>query len=129
MTGQEEMRTRLAEHAHDRWAKWLAYMMRKAKQGPLYGSPGHYLNSLLFPSVLLEQWKRQMETPYSELPLNEQTSDLKIADEILTVLNEALHPLPELMGDLKAAASDPDADEKTLHEAIETFVRGVEESV
>jgi len=44
--------------------------------------------SMVIPADLAARWQRQMNTPYDQLPQDEQKSDLAEADTILRVLLE-----------------------------------------
>ena len=64
----DELREKLAELEHRQWAHWTRYM----------------LDNLSFENI--ERWKRQLETPYNELPEAEKESDRNWADKVLEVL-------------------------------------------
>jgi hypothetical protein len=59
-----ELREKLAELAHEQWSGWMRYLF---SFNTLNGN-----GSYTIPAELVERWKRQMETAYSELPENEQ---------------------------------------------------------
>lgn len=64
----DELREKLAELEHRQWAHWTRYM----------------LDNLSLENI--ERWKRQLETPYNELPEIEKDSDRVWADKVLEVL-------------------------------------------
>lgn len=64
----DELREKLAELEHRQWAHWTRYM----------------LDNLSFENI--ERWKRQIQTPYNELPEAEKDSDRVWADKVLEVL-------------------------------------------
>ena len=58
---------KLAEIEHQRWSDWQKYMHSKGIKN-LDGS-------LTIPDYLVEQWERQINTPYSGLSEKEKDSD------------------------------------------------------
>ena len=68
----------LSDHAHSTWSNWMKYLFSKCKK---------INGDMIIPKDLVERWKRQMNTPYKELPEKEKESDIEIADEILNLLN------------------------------------------
>lgn len=75
---QDEIRERLADYAHEAWSGWMRYLFSRS----LKESDG----CVLIPSELVERWTRQMNTPYTQLPDNEQESDRVEADKMLTIM-------------------------------------------
>lgn len=73
---------RLATIEHERWSHWQKYMHGKA----LKQSNG----SLLIPPNLVEQWERQLSTPYSDLSEAEKESDREQVRKYLPVIASAL---------------------------------------
>lgn len=61
-------RERLAELEHQQWAHWTRYM----------------LDNLT--SENIEQWRKQIETPYFNLSEEEKKSDRHWADKVLEIL-------------------------------------------
>ena len=57
----------LAAVEHERWTHWQRYMHEKCEVQPD--------GSLLIPPALVEQWTRQIETPFSQLSEAEKESD------------------------------------------------------
>ena len=72
---------RLAAIEHERWAHWQRYMHGKATR--------HADGTLLIPADLVVRWERQMETPYAELPADEQDSDREQVERYLPIIEEA----------------------------------------
>ena len=68
---------RMADEAHQVWAMWLENLF---KSGTQYDR-GHFL----IHSNNVNRWRRQMETPYSQLPELEKESDRKVAQRYLDV--------------------------------------------
>jgi len=94
MTNTDALIEQLAAIEHERWADWQKYMHSK---GGLVGEVGTYsTGDLILPSVLVEQWERQIATPYAELSEKEKDSDREQVDrywpliEALTVERDAL---------------------------------------
>lgn len=73
-----ETREQLAEYAHEAWSGWMRYMFDKA--------PVNADGTWTMPAWAVERWRRQMSTPYSDLPEEEKGSDRAEADSILSVI-------------------------------------------
>jgi hypothetical protein len=72
----------LASVEHERWSHWQRYMHGKAvKQSD---------GSLLIPPELVQQWERQLSTPYGELSEEEKDSDREQVRKYLPVIVDAL---------------------------------------
>ena len=69
------MREKLAALAHSQWSGWMKYLFSKS----IEQSNG----SVLIPAWAADRWKRQMNTPYDELPEEEKESDRTEADKML----------------------------------------------
>ncbi len=69
------LREKLAELAHNQWARWMEYLFSKGT----FNEDGTWT----MPSWAVRRWKRQMETPYSELSESEQDSARSEADKFL----------------------------------------------
>ncbi len=67
-----DLRERLAEQEHDRWAHWMRYMIDHCTDENI------------------ERWVEQMQKPYSDLTEAEKESDRAWADRLLEVLAEAI---------------------------------------
>jgi hypothetical protein len=65
-----ELREELADLAHEQWSGWMRYLFENWNDDSV------------------ARWKRQMETPYTELSEEEQDSDRKEADRVLAVLKK-----------------------------------------
>ena len=57
----------LAAIEHERWAHWQKYLHEQCEPQDD--------GSLRIPAELVARWKRQLETPFAELPDSEQESD------------------------------------------------------
>lgn len=78
-----DVRERLADYAHEAWSGWMRYMFSKC------GTANRYFTDekvVTIPTELVERWRRQMTTPYAELPESEKASDRDEADAILTII-------------------------------------------
>lgn len=73
---------RLADIEHARWAKWQRYLHSKAAR--------QADGSLVIPAELVQQWERQIETPYEELSEEEKESDRDQVREYTEVIKGAL---------------------------------------
>jgi hypothetical protein len=65
----------LADYAHDSWSRWVEYMFAHLDEAHI------------------QRWKRQMQTPYSELSEQEKESDREQARRIISVISK-LSKLP-----------------------------------
>lgn len=77
----ELLREKLAELAHSQWSGWMKYLFGSGT----FNEDGTWT----MPAWAVERWKRQMETPYSELSKSERDSDRNEADKFLAVIKEA----------------------------------------
>lgn len=66
-----DLRERLAALCHEQWSGWMRYLFEHCS---------------LIPESFVIRWKRQMNTPYTELSEEEKESDRKEADRFLTLL-------------------------------------------
>lgn len=71
------LREQLAEYAHEAWAGWMRYLFEKCEDGP-NGTEN-------IPGWAVERWRRQMHTPYADLPEHEKESDRAEADKMLAI--------------------------------------------
>ena len=78
VVNKEGVREQLADLCHEQWAGWMKYLFSKS----IHGSDG----SVVIPPELVERWRRQMETPYSQLSEPEQNSDRNEADKFIALL-------------------------------------------
>ena len=87
-----DVRERLADYAHEAWSGWMKHMFTIGtllNDKWMSPEPGQQAK-LLLPEWAVERWRRQMNTPYAELPESEKASDRKEADEILTIIRKWL---------------------------------------
>ena len=94
-----DVRERLADYAHEAWSGWMRYMFTIGtllNDKWMSPEPGQQAK-LLLPEWAVERWRRQMNTPYAELPESEKASDRDEADAILTIIRawlDAQEPTP-----------------------------------
>ncbi len=69
------LRDKLAEVQHAIWAHWMNHLFGVSTRN----DDGSYTIS----AEKAEQWIRQMNTPYTELPDNQKESDREQADKVL----------------------------------------------
>ncbi len=81
----------LADIAHESWTGWMKYMVSKIKLGSQRQTrdDGHLIEGWL-PRSLVERWRRQMATPYGDLPESEKASDRVEAQEYIDAMGEEL---------------------------------------
>jgi hypothetical protein len=72
----------LADLEHERWCHWQRYMHSKCERLPD--------GSLVIPPDLVDQWERQINTPYSELTEREKSSDREQVQKYLPTIVKAL---------------------------------------
>ena len=72
------MREHLAELAHQRWSRWMDFMSSRCE----LNEDG----TATIPSGLVERWRRQVATHYSELSEQEKDSDRIEADRIISII-------------------------------------------
>lgn len=70
-----EMREALAALMHEMRSGWMQYSFWDDDR-------------VVIPAWAVEQWMRQMDTPYAELSEGEKDSDRREADKVLALLNE-----------------------------------------
>lgn len=65
-----DIREQLAELEHQQWAHWTSYLLDN-----------------LTPENI-ERWRRQIDTPYSQLSEAEKDSDRNWADKVLRIIEQ-----------------------------------------
>ncbi len=70
----------LAAYAHEAWSGWMKYMFSKGIENPD--------GSIIIPADLVERWTRQMNTPYKDLPAEEQLSDVAEAHKMIAIFDD-----------------------------------------
>lgn len=78
---EQELIERLAAKEHDSWARWMDYLfnrcdIERGKDGFRY----------VIPHELVERWKRQVDTPYTDLSEQEKQSDRDEVAHILPII-------------------------------------------
>ena len=84
---QEKLREPLAKYAHEAWSGWVQYMFSKFEPPvpTTYSGRGRWVH-LRLPTALYERWRRQMNTPYADLPESEKAPGRQEADNILETI-------------------------------------------
>ena len=85
----EKLREGLASYAHDAWSGWMKYMFEKGQYRGQFktGSEGEIEIVWIMPAWAVERWRRQMNTPYADLPDSEKESDRLEADRMIEVID------------------------------------------
>ena len=88
------MREELADLCHRQWIGWMEYLFSKcyAENGQFDKATGN----LIMPKWAVERWKRQIYTPYADLPEDEKESDRQQADKFLAVLSQTVQLKPNI---------------------------------
>jgi hypothetical protein len=79
-------REKLADLAHEQWSGWMRYML-PILEPILKTREDHFPDEVperAFASLV--RWKRQLSTPYADLPENEKESDRVEADKVLALI-------------------------------------------
>ncbi len=90
---RDVLREGLADAAHQAWIKWMAPLASKVGSADTRGISGETFHTGMLPEALVDLWRRQMATPYSELSPKEQKSGLHQADLYIHVMLYAIHKL------------------------------------
>ena len=72
------VREGLAAYAHEAWSGWMRYLFEKSQDN----NDG----TVTIPAWAVERWRRQMNTPYADLPEGEKSSDRNEAEKMLTIV-------------------------------------------
>ncbi|MCP4405032.1 MAG: hypothetical protein GY801_47990 [bacterium] len=72
------LREKLAEIQHEIWAHWMKHQFSVGT----FNDDGTWT----MPCEKVQQWRRQMDTPYAELSEPEKESDREQADKILPII-------------------------------------------
>jgi hypothetical protein len=84
---REGLRETLAAYAHEAWRGWMQHMASKAEVVCTRVTQTHeHWTQIEVPVDLVERWRRQMETPYADLPETEKESDRAEADKMIAIL-------------------------------------------
>ena len=84
LTEAENVTEETAKLMHDIWSNWMRYLFSKTHQTEDSGE--------LIPAGLVDRWKRQAATQYSDLTEAEKESDREIARQVFRSL-DLLHLL------------------------------------
>lgn len=102
---KEQLREKFAEIAHDAWAGWMKYMMERTI---IVDKPEHRICPQVVMEKHTDRWRRQMDTPYADLPENEKESDRKEADKYLAAMKPMLDRLKDDIKFWKEEANGPE---------------------
>jgi hypothetical protein len=112
-------REKLANLCHEQWSGWMEYLFSKcfAEVGQFDKDTGN----LIIPEWAVNRWRRQMRTPYAELPENDKESDRKEADRFLAILfsdgnQVAKNELAELRAELEKLKRQWAEDDRDITE-------------
>lgn len=75
----DNIRELVADYAHRAWSGWMQYMFLHCTLNDR--------GDATIPVGVVRRWRRQIETPYEQLPPAEQASALEQADAILSLLH------------------------------------------
>lgn len=85
---KEELIEQLADIQHQIWSSWMEYLFSKCPNEVKFENAKHFETAnLIIPKDLVERWKRQIETPYSELTEAEKQSDRDQVLKFIHLLN------------------------------------------
>ena len=87
-----DLKEHLAAVQHEIWSHWMKYQFSKC------GKFG--LGSLIIPKELVEQWTRQMNTPYEKLTEKEKASDREQVDKFWGLIESGFLYRPSSLHDV-----------------------------
>ena len=76
----------IANREHEQWAHWMKYIFSKCIEERSDNKARVTTGNLIIPRELVERWRRQLDTSYSDLPDEEKKSDIKEAEKILELI-------------------------------------------
>lgn len=89
MISAGELRELIAAECHSQWCGWMRYLFSKCE---FKVDPATLEGCAVIPQASVVRWRRQQETPYSELPEHEKESDRVEADKIIALLSRSWGP-------------------------------------
>lgn len=93
MIDRTALREALADYAHEAWSGWMGFLFGQCTQ-TFNGQP-------VIPRPLVERWRRQMQTPYTQLSEAEKDSDRAEADKMLALIDPVFRQLRTLVDELE----------------------------
>ncbi len=90
MNEHERQIEALADYAHEAWSGWMRYLFSKCERRG--GYTGADADTTVIPEWSMDRWRRQLETPYADLPEEEKESDRAEAQRMLEALERATSP-------------------------------------
>lgn len=113
MPQNEALRKKLAAIEHERWADWQEWVHQCGSMD--WNVEGEQV--LTIPLRHIEQWERQIKTPYADLSDKEKASDMEQVDRYWPLIQQAIElatvegQIEELEANAKVTAGVADADE------------------
>lgn len=121
---REELRRRLAEIEHERWADWQRWVHGQCSSG--------FGGNLVIPAALVERWERQIATRYEALSPEEQACDLREVDRYWPLISSALEErerlqeqVMNLQGEVRRIRAIAEENSRANHELIAHWQRAV----
>jgi len=74
-----QLRDELADYAHDAWSEWMRYLFSLCERD-IYGR-------YIIPTYYVARWERQSKTDRSNLPPEEQDSDFREANTMMSIMD------------------------------------------
>ena len=81
---EPDIREELAAYAHEAWSGWMKYLFNT--QNGTIAPNGRWIIGM----KQEERWRRQMETPYADLPESEKESDRAEAYKMIEIMEKHL---------------------------------------
>ena len=86
MKMNDELLELVADFFHMNWSHWMKYQFSKMWEDDPDPYPSR---GMMMDQDDVSRWKRQMNTPYSELSEKEKDSDREWAKKLMDLLNDA----------------------------------------
>lgn len=86
MEWDKNCREMFAASAHEQWSGWMQYLFSKGEFMDIDGT-------WVMPEQFVQQWMRQMNTSYEDLPESEKESGRVEADKMMAIKDA--NPKPE----------------------------------
>ena len=74
----QTIRLYYADYIHRQWSRWMTYMFNRCTRNDD--------GTITIPAWAVTRWQRQIATSLADLPSDEQESDLREADKLLTAM-------------------------------------------
>lgn len=76
-----DLREKFAALVHDQWSGWMKYLFGLCQGTKWLAGP-----QVAIPEAAEERWRRQMSTPYGQLPEEEKKSDRELAGKFIELI-------------------------------------------